>query len=100
MKIKIGVDGSDRLGFFCPGCNGLHWFRAKSEKNPDGWVFDGNMECPTVSSSILVTWGDSVPPGRRCHLYLVGGQLKFLGDCSHAFAGQTMPLPDIPEKFL
>jgi hypothetical protein len=32
---------------------------------------------------------------QRCHSFLVDGQIQFLGDCTHALAGQTVPLPEI-----
>lgn len=98
MKLKEAIHG-ERIGFYCPGCESMHWFRAKSEHFPEGWDFDGDLELPTVQPSILVTWGDSQPI-RRCHLYLERGQLKFLSDCTHELAGQTVPLPDIPEGWL
>lgn len=27
------------------------------------------------------------------------GMVQFLGDCSHALAGQTLPLPDMPPEY-
>lgn len=34
--------------------------------------------------------------GRRCHSFVVDGQMQFLGDCTHALAGQTVPIPPWP----
>ena len=34
-----------------------------------------------------------------CHYFLHGGQIAFLGDCTHAFASQTVPLPELPERY-
>ncbi len=56
------------------------------------WTWNGDRERPTVSPSILVT--DSGPS--RCHSFLRDGSLEFLSDCTHALAGQTVPLPDWP----
>ena len=29
-----------------------------------------------------------------CHSFVVNGQIQFLPDCTHALAGQTVPIPD------
>jgi len=28
----------------------------------------------------------------RCHLYLTGGMVRYLGDCTHAMVGQSVPV--------
>lgn len=80
------------MWFFCRGCDDLHRIAVAG---PRAWTFDGNYEAPTVTPSILCTGA----PTRRCHSFLRAGRLEFLGDCSHALAGQTVPLPDLPEWF-
>lgn len=85
------------------------------------WQFDGNVDAPTFSPSVLVTSGHYVSthkPGSacwctfnekriaegkstpfkcgRCHTFIKGGMVQFLDDCTHEFAGQTVPLPDLP----
>lgn len=32
-----------------------------------------------------------------CHYILTAGQLNFCGDSTHALAGKTVPLPELPE---
>lgn len=85
-----------------------------------GWTFNGNFDAPTFSPSVLVTSGhyapdrpegkkcwcdynaDLVAKGEepsgfecyRCHSFVVDGQMQFLGDCTHALANQTVPLPE------
>ncbi len=58
------------------------------------WEFNGDYDRPTFQPSVLVTWG---PPENRakhvCHSFVTEGQIQFLGDCTHALAGQTVPLP-------
>ena len=83
------------LGFYCPGCEEAHQIRISGERRPS-WIFDGNDEAPTCSPSILVatTWKKEQ---RRCHSFLRAGKLEFLGDCTHALAGQTVELPELPE---
>jgi len=32
-----------------------------------------------------------------CHSFIRDGKIQFLGDCTHALAGQTVDLPELPE---
>jgi len=79
--------------FFCPGCNCDHgvW---TSKKNKLGaiWSFNGNMDKPTFSPSLLIS-----SPGRNycCHSFVTDGKIQFLSDCTHKLAGQTVELPEI-----
>jgi hypothetical protein len=97
--------------YWCQGCEEMHAVTA-------GWQFDGNVDAPTFSPSVLVTsghychgwkgpscWctynaeraGDPAPfKCSRCHTFIKGGMVQFLSDCTHALAGQTLPLPDLP----
>jgi hypothetical protein len=97
----------DHLGFWCPACEQMHVVTAS------GWSFDGNYDRPTFSPSILVTgfqsmtdeeyerWvSERVLPERRplrCHSFVRAGQVEFLGDCTHALAGQTVALTPAAE---
>lgn len=87
-----------RVGFHCPGCQSLHVVNVA----PGGWGFNGNHERPTFTPSVLVRYngpdagtdrgdGDRAPPA-VCHSFVTDGQIQFLGDCTHALAGQTVPL--------
>lgn len=31
-----------------------------------------------------------------CHCFVADGAMQFLGDCTHALAGQTVPIPEWP----
>lgn len=90
-----------RLMFWCPGCDGAHMIRVGDGTGP-GWSFDGNYERPTFSPSVLVTYNgpdagvDGAPPA-VCHSFVRDGQIQFLNDCTHALAGQTVPLPPFDE---
>lgn len=93
-----------RIGysFWCPGCNEYHaYYTAHSELRKQGpcWQFDGDMQKPTFSPSLLNTWthGENNEP-RRCHLFLKNGLLEFCGDCTHSLAGKTVPLPPWDEE--
>lgn len=89
---------------WCPGCEGMHVL-------PDTWTFNGDVESPTFSPSFLHGpshrfksydergVGIGQPFEWRCHYFLTAGQLNFCGDSSHALAGKTVPLPELPEGY-
>lgn len=98
------------VAFWCPGCSGSHAIvtrRSDPTKHPI-WTWDGNVDSPTFSPSVLVTvrWslvskgeGDTAEDRRDevCHSFVEAGSIRFLGDCTHALAGQKVTLPDWPE---
>ena len=79
------------LGAHCPACDFEHSFRIGAEYwDREGlavWEFNGDYERPTFTGSMLSRGGK-----RRCHSYLENGQWRFLADCTHALAGQTVPM--------
>lgn len=79
MKIRPGMAGHF---FYCPGCESLHQIS-------DAWEFDGNLESPTISPSILVR-------PNTCHSFVRNGMIEFLSDSEHHLSGQTVPLPELP----
>jgi len=84
---------------WCPGCEEYHSFAVnRPQVNGAQWTFDGNMDKPTFNPSMLVhTYEhDGTTVKDVCHYFLHEGQLKFLGDCTHALKGQTVPLPEDP----
>jgi len=86
--------------FLCPGCNEHHQVWTKHIHGNPAWSFNGSLTAPTFTPSILVTkpaWkdDDEVLPSERCHSFVTNGNIRFLTDCSHALAGQTVPLPNI-----
>ena len=104
------------IAFYCPGCESTHQIRISGNAP---WSFDGNADAPTFSPSVLVTSGhflvehqpgescwciyNAANPGKpapfvcaRCHTFVRAGQIEFLNDCTHALAGQTVPMPDWP----
>lgn len=109
---------SGGIAFWCPGCDEVHAVTT----GPHGWTWDGNVDAPTMSPSILVTGGHYAPnfaagdncwctfnekraaaggeassfKCHRCHSFVRAGQIQFLSDCSHKLAGQTVQIPDWP----
>jgi hypothetical protein len=109
--IRHVIDGDDRYDHilvWCPGCQyerdgrmvaGLHALpvTGDSSKHPV-WTWNGDLVNVTLEPSILT----HMKRGEQqtefvCHSFLRNGQWQFLGDCTHALAGQTVamvPLPD------
>lgn len=100
-----------RVAFMCPGCSELHQVRVEGEGSPR-WTFTGDYDRPTFTPSILVNGVQSIndadgewtgefvldehgkPRPLVCHSFVTAGQIQFLGDCTHALAGQTVPLAE------
>lgn len=91
-----------QLAFWCPGCKGAHALDAR-------WKFNGNYNRPTFSPSVHIRTGhhcahaklpgdchcDDPDPEMRCsicHSFVTDGSIQFLPDCTHEFAGKTVPL--------
>lgn len=44
--------------------------------------------------------GEHIPPiPTCCHSFVQSGRIQFLSDCTHALAGQTVDLPDLPAEY-
>lgn len=99
-----------RLIWWCPGCGESHQIAVGDGPGPR-WGWNGNAERPTFTPSVLVTGirrltdeevdrirsGELVQPEEvRCHSFVVDGQMQMLADCTHALAGQTVPIPPWP----
>lgn len=90
-----------RLLFRCPGCAGLHQVAVGDGEGPR-WGYNGNPERPTFTPSVMVTYPgadagvDGAPPA-ICHSFVTDGRIQFLGDCTHALAGQTVDLPEVDQ---
>ena len=98
------------LMFWCPGCDGPHKINHGIGAGPR-WGWNGSADKPTFTPSILVrgtqpladeahaAWmrGEApLPPPVAfvCHSFVTDGRIQFLGDCTHALAGQTVDIPD------
>ena len=90
--------GSPDYMFDCPGCGSYHgvWTTEKNDRSAV-WSFNGNMEKPTFSPSILVRWTRTCPEIKDmvCHSFVTDGMIQYLSDCTHKLAGQTVELPKI-----
>ncbi len=67
------------------------------------WTFNGDFDKPTFGPSVLSHYDmpaeDGFPAVHYvCHSFVTDGRIQFLGDCTHALAGQTVDLPDIKQE--
>lgn len=114
MKLRKTADG--KVAFKCLGCDEMHAVPV----GVGGWGFNNDFEKPTLTPSILVRSGHYAEgvsaqngtcwctfterTGQEssfkcvcCHSFVTDGRIQYLGDCSHALAGQTIELPDVGE---
>lgn len=84
----------DGLAFWCPGCECMHRVLVGNGSGPR-WQYNGNPDKPTFEPSIRVRWNEGEERVEKvCHSFVRDGQIQFLGDCTHALAGQTVSLPE------
>lgn len=116
---KLRTAEGNRIHFMCPGCKDVHGVNVSIVPG-SGWQWNGNVEFPTFSPSILVRSGHHSqyfeagdhcwctynsehpddPSGFKCtvcHSFVNDGNIQFLDDCTHELAGKTVPLPDWTE---
>lgn len=106
-------DGHADYMFICPGCKCGHGIWTTSVNGLGAtWSFNGDMQRPTFSPSLLIRSHQWTPPVTAlnydeykanpwpqtkvetvCHSFVRGGMIEFLGDCTHELRGQTVPLP-------
>lgn len=109
----------------CPGCGvcvlptdwtPLGYARAPALDAKAQWHFNGDLDRPTFSPSIAVRSGHYAGQDKAscwctynaanpteapvfacmvCHSFVQDGRIQFLGDCTHALAGQTVDLPEL-----
>lgn len=114
--------GEAGLIYWCQGCKTSHNVKTKGA---GAWGWNGNVDQPVFTPSVLTTSGHYSPRHKpedgcwcthvfehpedadegfkcqRCHTFIgcngaQPGEVIFLGDCTHALAGQVLPLPDLP----
>lgn len=112
MKAHPWKDGAARsgVGFHCPGCDERH--QVTTEAHPNCWSYNGDHDSPTLYPSILVrgvkrsygeggdwngwiTTAEGKPVRTVCHSFVTDGRIRFLDDCTHMLAGQTVDLPEL-----
>lgn len=119
LSSKLRRIGGGLIVYYCQGCKKAHTVIVEGEEHPK-WDWNGDVQKPTFRPSVLATfrdftekgwadwnaWIDSGHPEPapefeaqdiRCHTFITDGMVQFLNDCTHEFAGQTLPLPDLPD---
>ena len=95
---KVNKKVVEYYSFYCPGCKHLHVYNVST----DGWQFNGNMDNPSFTPSLLNTvkiknevTGMYDIETERCHLFVTDGRIIYCGDCSHELKGQTIEMPEV-----
>jgi len=98
-KFKIIEPGKDHWAdycFHCLGCGCDHgvWTTHRNDNNAI-WQFNGDLNKPTVSPSLMVTWlWGPFKIKNVCHSFIRDGKIEYLSDCTHHLAGKTIELPE------
>lgn len=97
---STGEDLGHHLLLWCPGCEQAGWgglhqigYQGDGATPEPVWSWNGDRERPTVTPSLLVTRNED----EKCHSYITDGSWVYQADSTHALAGQTVPLPDLPD---
>jgi hypothetical protein len=97
---KVSIASDNFAIFECPGCKESHGIPIAGAH---AWRWNGSVDSPTFTPSIKVTYPanpDAIEEfkewrtERVCHSFVTDGKIQFLGDCTHALAGQTVELPE------
>lgn len=100
FKLPVIVEVSNEPGcytFFCEGCNMHHQVWTQTPGKPQ-WSFNGDLEKPTFSPSLLVRypqWDGEKQVEKVCHSFIKDGLIQYLGDCTHKFANMTIPIKPV-----
>lgn len=95
----------EMLSHYCPGCDTLHGFAyINPQRNGALWTFNNNFDKPTFTPSMHIQAGpwpkDYGKEYEVCHYFLTDGVQQFLDDCTHEHRGLSVPLKDVPAKYL
>ncbi len=77
--------------FYCPGCKHHHVYDVPR------WSFNGNMDKPTFTPSLLVYIPTRNGNKTLCHLFVTDGKIQFLGDCEHELRGKTVDMEEVEQ---
>ena len=83
------------MTYRCYCVAGWHTLMVDREEPGRNWEYNGDPYCPTFHPSVLAR-GDLRGPF-VCHSFVRVGMIEFLPDCTHEFAGQTLPMLPIEE---
>ncbi len=118
LSRKLRSTSNGGLMFWCAGCDMPHRVGVGDGDGPR-WAWNGDVERPTFSPSVLVTWTTAVPPAttpeiseqirrgeivqqrvpQACHSFVTDGHIQYLSDCTHSMAGQEIELANWPAEW-
>lgn len=91
---QMGDPPQDYVMFWCEPCDTHHQIPVTG---PRAWGWNGSVESPTITPSIRVSYDfEDGKPTKCCHSNVTDGQILYHGDSTHALAGQTVPLAEMP----
>lgn len=98
----IGAENGEYI-IFCPACQQMHIVNTIHPlENGSKWDFNGSLDRPTFSPSLMVRWPDPDNEGifiATCHSVVSDGTISYCADCSHEWRG-IHPLPDLTQEQL
>jgi oligoribonuclease NrnB/cAMP/cGMP phosphodiesterase (DHH superfamily) len=90
VKVLVARSGGKvTYSLWCPACDDLVCIN-------DTWQWNGDPERPTFTPSLLTRFVMR-DEQRVCHSFVTDGVWRYLGDCTHDKAGQSMPVVDLPD---
>jgi hypothetical protein len=84
-QVRQASDHDMEFMFFCPGCQFAHGFRTTG---PKAWTFNNDLIKPTIKPAVKVKYNLMA----LCESTVTDGIIRFSGECTHALAGQAVPL--------
>lgn len=93
VKVVNNSEKNQQVWFVCPGCKDHHAFTTKNGSGGPAWDWNGDIENPTFSPSLMCNRGQS----DQCHSVVTNGKINFCSDCHHELKGQTVDIPEIDD---
>lgn len=105
---QINDQGSryDVIILWCPGCEyvvgnrkvgGAHMLPISGDKKKrPTWDWNGDLVKVTLNPSVLTKFSRANEKF-VCHSFLRNGMWQFLGDCTHRFKNQIVPMSVLPD---
>lgn len=100
-------DYGGHIAHWCSACRQLHEFAVdRPFRNGARWSFSGPADAPTFTPSMNIRIGPYPDSSKKagqievCHYLVNHGRIQYLADCTHAMAGQTIEMPDLPQDVL
>lgn len=107
--MAVAVQKGKYLTFWCPACGYGHTVGVGDGLPPQmRWDWNGDIDKITLSPSVKLTCGrrtdpkyipEPDDPPEVCHSFVRDGHIQYLSDCTHKYAGKTIPMEDFPDGY-